>query len=239
MRMPPIHPLLFAAYPILFLWSSNIGSVRTEEIIIPILVSVGIALGLWQGLRIGFGWDMRRVGIWVSYVIFMCFSHWIFEAAASFVIYGKEKIVSNYYFFPFWCFILILGTLWIARTRKNLDTLTTALNVMSCCLVTVSILSLFFAFTHAPGISFTHAKAWPNVIEHDSKQINLAELRKQSTRPDIYYIILDAYGRADVLKDLYNYDNSQFVDWLNQKGFYVARESKLIIARLLFRWHHP
>ena len=29
-----------------------------------------------------------------------------------------------------------------------------------------------------------------------------------------------------LLKDLYNYDNSQFVDWLNQKGFYVARESK-------------
>ena len=113
MRMPPIHPLLFAAYPILFLWSSNIGSVRTEEIIIPILVSVGIALGLWQGLRIGFGWDMRRVGIWVSYVIFMCFSHWIFEAAASFVIYGKEKIVSNYYFFP----LLVLHP----NSRNTLD----------------------------------------------------------------------------------------------------------------------
>jgi hypothetical protein len=40
--------------------------------------------------------------------------------------------------------------------------------------------------------------------------------------PDIYYIILDSYGRADRLKELYGYDNSEFLNSLEKQGFYVA-----------------
>jgi hypothetical protein len=39
--------------------------------------------------------------------------------------------------------------------------------------------------------------------------------------PDIYYIILDGYGRSDVLKK-YGYDNSDFLNSLRDLGFYVA-----------------
>ena len=41
-------------------------------------------------------------------------------------------------------------------------------------------------------------------------------------RPDVYYIILDAYGRNDVLGE---YDNSSFLEALEERGFYVAREA--------------
>lgn len=43
--------------------------------------------------------------------------------------------------------------------------------------------------------------------------------------PDIYYIVLDGYTRADVLGYLYEFDNSQFLNGLEEKGFYVADES--------------
>ncbi|HPJ40127.1 MAG TPA: sulfatase-like hydrolase/transferase, partial [Spirochaetota bacterium] len=43
--------------------------------------------------------------------------------------------------------------------------------------------------------------------------------------PDIYYIIADGYGRSDMLRELYSIDNSEFIRWLGEKGFYVARES--------------
>jgi hypothetical protein len=43
--------------------------------------------------------------------------------------------------------------------------------------------------------------------------------------PDIYYIILDGYARGDVLRDVYGYDNSRFLNWLRQTGFYVADQS--------------
>jgi hypothetical protein len=43
--------------------------------------------------------------------------------------------------------------------------------------------------------------------------------------PDIYYIILDGYGRQDILQTLYEFDNWSFLNELAARGFYVAEES--------------
>jgi hypothetical protein len=42
------------------------------------------------------------------------------------------------------------------------------------------------------------------------------------TPPDIYYIIVDSYGRSDLLQREFKYDNSAFLQRLQQLGFYVA-----------------
>lgn len=46
-----------------------------------------------------------------------------------------------------------------------------------------------------------------------------------AANPDIFLIILDGYGRTDLLEELFNYDNSGFVTQLADLGFYVARQS--------------
>lgn len=43
--------------------------------------------------------------------------------------------------------------------------------------------------------------------------------------PDIYYLILDGYARGDVLQKSYDFDNSEFLEGLRQRGFYVADKS--------------
>jgi len=43
--------------------------------------------------------------------------------------------------------------------------------------------------------------------------------------PDVYYIVLDMYARSDLLWRVFQYDNSEFLSFLEEKGFYVARES--------------
>lgn len=43
---------------------------------------------------------------------------------------------------------------------------------------------------------------------------------------DIYYIVLDGYGRHDILPALYDVDNSEFIDALRRRGFYVAERSR-------------
>jgi len=43
--------------------------------------------------------------------------------------------------------------------------------------------------------------------------------------PDVYYIVLDGYARADVLKREYGFDNSEFLDGLRQRGFRVSDQS--------------
>jgi hypothetical protein len=39
--------------------------------------------------------------------------------------------------------------------------------------------------------------------------------------PDIYYIVLDGYARSDILQEIYQFDNKEFIAYLEQKGFIV------------------
>jgi len=67
------------------------------------------------------------------------------------------------------------------------------------------------------------------------------------TRPDIYIIILDGYARQDVLQKIYSYDNSEFINQLRIRGFYVATsnhsnyvQTTYTMASLLnFDYVHP
>lgn len=51
-------------------------------------------------------------------------------------------------------------------------------------------------------------------------------LNKGSTSPDIYVIVLDGYARQDVLRDVYQRDNSEFIEKLEKRDFYVASDSR-------------
>jgi hypothetical protein len=46
-----------------------------------------------------------------------------------------------------------------------------------------------------------------------------------SSKPDIYLILLDGYGREDVIRDFYGHDNSDFLGELRTNGFDVADRS--------------
>src|SRR6266496_1066122 len=73
----------------------------------------------------------------------------------------------------------------------------------------------------AVKLTIQHSEVKATAISPLTTDINL----KSGTRPDIYVIILDGYGRKDVLKDIYGYDNSQFLGELEKRGFYVATKN--------------
>ena len=54
------------------------------------------------------------------------------------------------------------------------------------------------------------------------KNASALSLKVNGQAPDIYYIILDGYGRSDILKNEYGYDNSDFLNKLRDIGFFIA-----------------
>lgn len=46
-----------------------------------------------------------------------------------------------------------------------------------------------------------------------------------SAGPDIYYIVMDRYSRADILERDFGFDNSEFLDALRSRGFEIADQS--------------
>jgi len=62
----------------------------------------------------------------------------------------------------------------------------------------------------------------PTRVENDKK---IDESKIMDSYPDIYYIILDEYADSDMLMKYFDYDNQEFISFLEEKGFHVASES--------------
>jgi hypothetical protein len=115
-----------------------------------------------------------------------------------------------------WGIIFVLGTFWVIRTHRDLQNLTKILNIGTAVLVAIPLFNIVFHETRA-------AVRNVETVEHiasDTLAVGDAE-----TLPDIYYIILDRYPREDTLEDVFNYDNSEFLEYLTDKGFYIASKS--------------
>ena len=50
-------------------------------------------------------------------------------------------------------------------------------------------------------------------------EILLVEKTKETNLPDIYYIVLDEYAGIQSLKNNFDFDNSEFYNYLTKKGF--------------------
>ncbi len=70
-----------------------------------------------------------------------------------------------------------------------------------------------------------------NFLDMDHLQASIVSARKanlelnRALSPDIYVIVLDGYARQDVLQKIYEHDNLEFINQLQQRGFYVANDS--------------
>jgi hypothetical protein len=144
----------------------------------------------------------------------------------------------NIYLFPIWAVGLILLAVFIVRTKSNLRTASAALNVVGAALLLASLLPLA-ADSLRPGSNTV--KAYPeNENEREGSAVpetaastkdnapshRLGGKLPTAAFPDIYFIVLDGYGRQDILQQFHGFDNSPFVHDLEKLGFFVAKRSR-------------
>jgi len=194
---------------ILALYSANVAEVSTSDIVIPLASVLGFALLLlllaWLIFR-----DAKKAGIIVSIfiVLFFSFGH-VSSAVEGWGITHKVLL-------PIWCMLIVCTAYFVKKTRRDLHKLTVILSVVAAILV----------ITPTINIAGNEIKAASqDIITIENTDINTAEIGQIDTLPDIYYIILDRYASASTLEEVYDFDNSEFLDYLSSKGFYVASES--------------
>ncbi len=119
-----------------------------------------------------------------------------------------------------WVLPFAAGTALIFRIRIGWENITKTLNVVALVLILPSLVNIGWSQL---GTAPSASKRTPT--ESFGPQITPLQPLPVDPLPDIYYIILDGYARADILQDLYGYDNSQFLDFLAERGFYVAARS--------------
>jgi hypothetical protein len=103
------------------------------------------------------------------------------------------------------------------RTRRNMRQLIGYSNI---------ILFILFLYSAVPaGVEFYKYYNARSIRRQKIREMEVAE-GVGAVKPDIYYIVLDMYARADVLKEVYGYDNSSFLNDLKKMGFYVVECSQ-------------
>ena len=201
----PIHPLAFAAYPVIALLSHNIGQVRPMLGLRAVTFSVLAALGLMIVLRlILHSWT--TAGLLASLAIVLFYSYGPAYELLGQVHVGGASLGRHRYLAPLWIGLMIVGTVLVLLGRGDA---TRALNMVALVAVAIPLLQL--------GVSELGIR---------SRSADAAELRIELTAPDpmpdIYYVVLDAYGRQDVLKREFGVDNSKFIAGLEELGFQIA-----------------
>jgi hypothetical protein len=101
--------------------------------------------------------------------------------------------------------------LFIIRAKSISKLLVSFLTTTSIILVLISIISpIKYSITNAISIS------------KNKKTVVINTQIQNLPRPDIYLIILDSYTRADVLEQIFKFDNTPFLNKLKDLGFYIA-----------------
>lgn len=197
----PIYPLFVAVFPVLAVYSANLSLVPLAHLFRPLLAAAAAAVIL-QALLTLILRDRRRGAAVTAVLAAWSWSYSWLAPKFEMVGYGMAMPL-----FVFGALVLAgLAVLW--RPKANL------LNLVTACITGFSAVNVAWLIAAPLPPSMALAKA--------SVDSGLPE----GPRPDIFHIVLDGFGRADVLKDKMDLDISEFVKGLNARGFTVLTDSR-------------
>jgi len=214
-----IHPLLFAIFPIIFLFSHNVNKLFAEEIILPLLYAISGAFLIW--IVLGFLIKSRiKSGFIVSIglILFFSYGHIFMLLNTYFPMENWKKDLLFYHLILIIPVLLLFGlsSYYFIRTKKPLNNATKIANVIAATLVIISL----------AGVGEYYMTESYSLIEiQDIPEENSVQVTESNKFPNVYYIILDGYAGSESLQYFLNYDNGDFLDFLSQKGFHIASES--------------
>jgi hypothetical protein len=204
-------PFLLAIQPVLYLFAINLNDVYFVETIRAIVVFLLLgAVVLLLANRLLHDW--LKASTVASLFIFLFFlfgdlSDWIVDT------FGLGPLRADLLILALVSACMVLW-IWSVQNRiRNIGLVNLYFNLLSI----LFLLNIRVpAGTDALGISMSFNQESPMPV---------AVVEPADPRPDVYYIILDGYGRKDILQALYDFDNSAFLDALRARGFYIAEES--------------
>jgi hypothetical protein len=213
-----IYPFFFAIFPTATLFANNTGLVTFGETLSSLGVALCLAIILLLLLRSGLG-NVIKANIIASIFLlfFFLFGHLLL--AVRNIQIGNFS-AGQYGIATFLGLILFLCCAYaVARAQGPLSHLTNLLKIMGIFLVAFPLFRVFTIY------DLTIAEKGNITETLKGVPIRSSEIHPTKEQPDIYYFILDRYGAGQTLRDVYGFDNSDFLDFLSENGFYVASQS--------------
>ena len=219
------HPYLVALFPILIIYSQNIGRVDIEELILPIILWIVFSIALYYGLKVVIK-NPFKASIIVTLILILLFSYGHVYYLLNDVSIDGFDIGRNRYLIPAFTIVLGLSLFFMIKSKRIFDNATSIMNVISVVFLMVVISNIglvaaeivdcenCYQKTFYEGKDFTEFFESHKFFIPDDQEL-----------PDVYYLILDEYARSDALQEYHNFNNQEFIQYLEEKGFDVADNS--------------
>lgn len=203
----PIYPILFSIFPVLSLAAYNIDQIVISSITRSLVVSLLLGMTIFGLMKLALR-SWHRAALVTLAILFIISIYGQVYGALEDITISDLSVFRHRTLLPFFG-ALLLFLFVIMRKLKEPERFTQWLNLLSIWLL---VYPSFQLTSHT-------LQRWEADRALKSTSHSIAG---EHDRPDVYYIILDAYGRQDILLDRLQYDNSEFLDALHQRGFYVA-----------------
>src|SRR3989344_5967622 len=212
-----VHTVLFSSYPVLFMYANNVKTLFLSDLFPPLFTVVAISIGLFITLN-ALVKNAHRSSLIVSLVMLVTLGYghvfdYLRTTPINSVFHGKQTpgfIVA--------LFIIGMVSYAILRRKSDLSPAVSLCNIISLILVSVSVSQIVIFYASYSIIDFKRYRQPQNF------NIETADASSKKL-PDIYYLIFDRYGRSDTLKNVYDFDNSDFISYLKKRGFFVPSRS--------------
>lgn len=208
----PLHPFLWALFPLISYLANNLGEIRLSQAARPALVVLMLVILGFAVARL-----LGRTGSEAAYILtftFLAFLSYgqIYEGL-KFTFLAETGLVRHRFVAPALAAVVLL-LIYLANKvdRKELNRSFTL----------VALILLLFPIGKIAAFSVDNwSKSRPDALE---TACELPDTGKNIKR-DVYLFILDAYARDDVLRELHHFDNEPFLDGLRDQGFVIAEGS--------------
>ncbi|MBP7652102.1 sulfatase-like hydrolase/transferase [Candidatus Dependentiae bacterium] len=208
---------IYSVIPIFFLYSMNIYEVSFFQIVRSVIITAAAVfiLNILISSFLNIKSEKQTVIFIILIIAFFSFGHIeniLFEYFEG--TYFMEKV-------PLIWTLLVILICFLTGFFCN----TKSIFVVKKIMVNTGIF-LFFIILYnitAKTLVWTEHKenySYLNNIKSYSRKIS-----EKTYKPNIFFIILDAYPREDILNKIFNYDNSDIIEYLKSKGFYCAPKS--------------
>lgn len=229
-RVLILHPFLFAMYVVLAPLAENIGEVGFEAIraLVTILILVAVCLFILRYLL----HESMKAALLTSggLLLFGTYGH-ISSLFEQLIVLPDWSILL---LAVFWIMLMVGWAYWVTRRMQDPALWNTYLNAVGGILVIFPLFSIATYTRNTPVLEENVARYREHMLSQAGVKDLDAALPLDEPARDIYYIILDGYTRADVLEELYDYDNSEFLSSLEQRGFYVPTNMRSNYASTVY-----
>jgi len=211
-----IHPILFTIFPLLLITFSNLDEIIYTDVIFSFLLIMSIMLVSWFALNL-FLKNKLKSGLFMSLGLVFFFSYNIFlENIASIVIDVSTLPFSHHtYAVPLYFIMFFLGIYAIFKIKKRIKDVTALTNIIAIVLIVMLL----------PNVASYALEKNNDELVYNDIDYRILQEPELKDKPNIYYIIVDEYTSDEILAEIYNYDNQEFLSQLTKRGFHIPSTS--------------